>query len=361
MRRRRTDAFGLSFLDCICCGFGAVILFYVMMSAQGGLRRVHTADQLRAEINRLDEAVQSGTRNLAVLRNSIEKADADHATALAVAARLATDVKTQREQLSTYDEDSLARRAHIDALKADIRSLQEGKRRLEAGSLQHAAPGQDTHTTPEERRYITGIVLHGRHILILVDRSASMLHEDLVSIIRLRNANDAAKRAASKWRRTVQIVNWMATQLPPASKYQVFGFNIKAEPLSGGTPVGWLDGGDPQALARNLQSLQAIVPRDGTSLINAFSAVRLLNPLPDQIILITDGLPTQGKTAGARKYIDAGARERLFDEAVASLPEHVPVDVVLLPMKGDVQAAHRFWKLARATNGTLLAPSKDWP
>jgi hypothetical protein len=103
------------------------------------------------------------------------------------------------------------------------------------------------------------------------------------------------------------------------------------------------------------------VPRDGTSLINAFSAVRLLNPLPDQIILITDGLPTQGKTAGSRKYIDAGARERLFDEAVASLPEHVPVDVVLLPMKGDVQAAHRFWKLARTTNGTLLAPSKDWP
>jgi hypothetical protein len=361
MRRRRTDAFGLSFLDCICCGFGAVILFYVMMSAQGGLRRIHTADELKAEINRLDEAVQSGTANLAVLRNSIDKADADRATAEATAARLDAALKSQREQLSSYDADSLARRAHIDALKADIRSLQEGKRRLEAGSLERATPGQETHTSTDERRYITGIVLHGRHILILVDRSASMLHEDLVSIIRLRNANDAAKRAASKWRRTVQIVNWMATQLPPGSKYQIFGFNIKAEPLSAGAPLDWLDSSDAKALARNMESLQALVPRDGTSLINAFSATRTLNPLPDQIVLITDGLPTQGKTPGLRKYVDAGARERLFDEAMATIPEHVPVDVVLLPMKGDVQAAHRFWKLARATKGTLLAPSKDWP
>jgi hypothetical protein len=30
-------------------------------------------------------------------------------------------------------------------------------------------------------------------------------------------------------------------------------------------------------------------------------------------------------------------------------------------MYGDVQAAHRFWDLARLTDGTLLMPSKDWP
>jgi len=80
-----------------------------------------------------------------------------------------------------------------------------------------------------------------------------------------------------------------------------------------------------------------------------------------QVILITDGLPTQGKSAGFRKYIDAGARARLFDDAVAELPEKVPVDVVLLPMKGDLPAAHRFWQLSRFTKGTLLMPSKDWP
>jgi hypothetical protein len=29
-RKRRSEAFGLSFLDCICCGFGAVILLLVL-------------------------------------------------------------------------------------------------------------------------------------------------------------------------------------------------------------------------------------------------------------------------------------------------------------------------------------------
>ena len=80
-----------------------------------------------------------------------------------------------------------------------------------------------------------------------------------------------------------------------------------------------------------------------------------------QIVLITDGLPTQGKSAGVRKYVDSGARMRLFDDAVGQLPDHVPVDSILLPMLGDLQAPHRFWNLARLTNGTLLMPSKDWP
>ncbi len=52
---------------------------------------------------------------------------------------------------------------------------------------------------------------------------------------------------------------------------------------------------------------------------------------------------------------------RLFDDAVGQLPDRVPVDSILLPMLGDLQAAHRFWNLARLTNGTLLMPSKDWP
>ena len=86
-----------------------------------------------------------------------------------------------------------------------------------------------------------------------------------------------------------------------------------------------------------------------------------MSPQPDQIILITDGLPTQGKTAGISKYINAEGRAGLFDQSLEELPKGVPVDVVLLPMKGEVPAAHQFWQLTRATQGTLLMPSKDWP
>jgi hypothetical protein len=212
-----------------------------------------------------------------------------------------------------------------------------------------------------DRRYLTGVRLHGQRVLILVDVSASMLHEDLASILRLRNATDDEKRAASKWRRVIDTVSWLTTQIPPGSEFQIYTFNTGAQPLLPDLAGKWIDGGDAPTLVRELANLQTIVPAGGTSLYNAFAAARTISPGPDQIVLITDGLPTQGHTAAPRKYVDADARMRLFDEALGQLPHAVPVDSILLPMNGDLQAAHRFWNLARETHGTLLMPSKDWP
>ena len=40
MRRRKFEVFSLSFLDVICCGFGAVVLFYTIIVSQSGLERI---------------------------------------------------------------------------------------------------------------------------------------------------------------------------------------------------------------------------------------------------------------------------------------------------------------------------------
>jgi len=363
-RRRTVEVFTLSFLDCICCGFGAVILFYTIISAQAGVQGLRSTELLQAEVNRVAEEVRSGSRNLVVLHNQIEQTQSETASDAARAKTLASTLENRREALSTYDTTSVARREHIERLKADVRSLEEGKRRLEGGSLDKTPPGQQISSfrdTGGDRRYITGIKMRGKRILILLDVSASMLHEDLVSILRLRNSDDDHKRAAAKWRRAVETVSWLTTQLPANSQYQIYTFNTKAQALLPDLAGKWIGAGDAPDLARALANLHAIVPGDGTSLYNAFAATRTLAPLPDQIILITDGLPTQGKTAGLRKYVDSGARMRLFDESVGQLPDGVPVDSILLPMQGDLQAAHRFWNMARLTKGTLLTPSKDWP
>ena len=358
-RRRSIEVFTLSFLDCICCGFGAVILFYTIVSAQSGVVRLRQTDVLSSEVSRLKEQVLTGERGLVVLRDTLEKTRNQSASATRETNRIVTDLESRKEQLSSYDAQTVARREHIEKLKADIRSLEESNKRLEAGSLERAPLGQEVSgRAVAERRYITGLTLHGKRILILLDVSASMLHQDLVSILRLRNQDDAHKRAAAKWRRAVAIVDWLVSQMPAAGSYQVLTFNTQAQPL---VPGGWLAGSDAAARARAMQALETLVPANGTSLYNAFAAARSLTPLPDQIVLITDGLPTQGKTQGVRRYVNSGERMRLFDEAVAQLPEHVPIDCVLLPMEGDLQAAHRFWHLSRVTDGTLLMPARDWP
>jgi hypothetical protein len=212
------------------------------------------------------------------------------------------------------------------------------------------------------RRYITGLTLKGRRILVLLDRSSSMLDEDLVNIIRLRNSSEASKRAASKWRRASDIGAWVVAEIPDSSQYQVYGFNTSAMPLLPGTEGQWLPAKDEARRDQVLDRLAGLAPEGGTSLINAFGTIRAMQQPPDQVILITDGLPTQGATAPVlRKYVDAAARARLFDEAVRGLNKNIPVDVILLPMKGDVPAPHRFWGLARMTKGAIVMPSPDWP
>jgi hypothetical protein len=39
----------------------------------------------------------------------------------------------------------------------------------------------------------------------------------------------------------------------------------------------------------------------------------------------------------------------------------VPINVILLPMQGDLPAPHSFWQMAINSGGTFMMPSSDWP
>jgi hypothetical protein len=362
-KRRAFEVFTLSFLDCICCGFGAVVLFYTIVQAQKGAQEILRLQQLTGEVSKLEEEVKIGTLHLVQLRNTLEKTDEDAATAQARALRVAAELKARREQSSSYDEESLARRAHINQLKADIKSLEEGVKRLQGGALDKAPAGTRVKAFRGrgERKYISALQMKGKRILVLLDTSASMMDEDIAKVIRLRNQPEPMRRAAPKWRRALDIVEWVTAQLPDNSQFQVIGYNAKAKFVQANTQGQWLSSSDPRAINGVLAAARAITPGDGTSLVNAFLSVRKLTPEPDQIILITDGLPTQGSVAAARKFINSRDREKLFDDAVKIMERKLPLDIVLLPMKGDPLAAHAFWRLARRSNGSYVIPSRDWP
>ncbi|HEU4590268.1 MAG TPA: vWA domain-containing protein [Steroidobacteraceae bacterium] len=362
-KRRAFEVFTLSFLDCICCGFGAVVLFYTIVQAHAGAKEIVRIDQLTGEVRKLEEEVKEGVRNLVVLRNTLEKTDEDAAAAKARAIRVAEELKKRKEESSTYDEESIARREHINKLIADIKSLEEGKKRLEGGALDKGPAGDriKAFRGRGDRRYISALRIKGKRIMVLLDTSASMMDDDVVKIIRLRNEPEAARKLGPKWRRALDMVEWVTAQLPNNSQFQVYGFNVKAKAVVPDTQGKWLDGNDPRAINNVLAAARNIVPGDGTSLVNALTALRTINPAPDQIILITDGLPTQGSVPPSRKFINVREREKLFDDALKTVTKDQPMDVVLLPMKGDLLAAHAFWRLARKTGGSYVIPSRDWP
>jgi hypothetical protein len=87
-----------------------------------------------------------------------------------------------------------------------------------------------------------------------------------------------------------------------------------------------------------------------------------MDPKPDNIYLITDGLPTQGNKPPAReRLIKPGDRLKFYNQAVGLLSRRIPVNVLLYPMDGDPEAAGYFWRLAIDTDGSFMTPSEDWP
>jgi len=246
---------------------------------------------------------------------------------------------------------------------ADIKSLEEGNKRLRGGSLDKGPAGDRrmAFRGRGDRRYISALKVKGKRIMILLDTSASMMDDDVVKVIRLRNEPEAARKLAPKWRRALDMVQWLGAQLPDNSQFQVYGFNVKTNAVLSDTKGKWLDSNDPRVVQQVLTATRNIVPSDGTSLVNALLAARMINPQPDQIILITDGLPTQGSVPPSRKFINVREREKLFDDAMKTMNKDMPMDVVLLPMKGDLLAAHAYWRLARRTGGSYVIPSRDWP
>jgi hypothetical protein len=362
-KRRAFEVFTLSFLDCICCGFGAVVLFYTIVQAQAGVEEVRRIDDLTGEVKKLEEQVLVGTNNLVQLRNTLEKTDEDATQAAARRARILEELKVRREQSSEFEGESLAKREHINKLMADVKSLQEGIKRLEGGALDQGPAGTRVKAFRGrgKRLYISALQVKGKRTLVLLDTSASMMDEDVAKILRLRNQPEAARRAALKWRRALDMVEWITAQLPDNSQFQVYGFNTKSKAVQADTTGKWLQSNDPRAINNVLTAARGITPADGTSLVNALLSMRTIEPAPDQVILITDGLPTQGSVAPSRKFINAREREKLFNDAAKTVNKDIPIDVVLLPMKGDPPASYAYWKLARKTGGSYVIPSRDWP
>ena len=364
MARRKTEVFSMSFLDCITCAFGSVVLVYTLINAQGGLRRATESQVAKAEVAQMEEKVLEGYQRLVALRNSLVRTDQEQVRTEGLGTRVLSETERLKVELADSDKETLSRREAIERLKADLKSLEEGTRRLEGATKDTSATGTRVRgfIGTGDRQYLTGLRVSGERILLLVDVSASMLDETVVNVLRMRNMSDGRKLMSEKWRRTLSTVDWLASQMPLEGQFQIYAFNTKAWALQEGSDGKWLKSNDPNAMSEALANLRKTVPKDGTSIENAFIAMNALNPRPDNVIMVTDGLPTQGPTPPLmRKTIEGDDRLKLFERAFAKYPRNVPFNVILMPMEGDPMAPSAFWLAARSTGGSFMSPSKDWP
>jgi hypothetical protein len=363
MKRRKLNVFSLSFIDCICCGLGAIILLFVLVNARGAVRRNDVTSDLRGQTNKLEKQVLDGKKNLVEVRNTLSQIQTELVTTQGRSSEIIDILNVRKVELADRDKDTLASRTHINKLKTDLKSLEEELRRLKAGAKTDDELGSRLHPFPGhgDRQYLTDLKMGGKRIFILVDISASMLDETIVGIIRLRNLKLSQKLNAPKWRQVVKTVDWLITWLPPTSKFQIYTFNDIARPLIEKTKGMWLDAGDVDTLTRAVDGMHRLIPIKGTSLLNAFKAIEEMKPAPDNIFLLSDSLPTMGSSKPWQTRVSSKKRVRLFNEAIRKLSVRVPVNIILYPMEGDPLAADAYWRLAKKTKGSFFCPSRNWP
>jgi hypothetical protein len=363
MARKKRDftTFNLSFLDIMSCGFGAVILVFLIMNHAIEEQTVELNQNLLSEVSMLEEDVTEGDKGLVRLRNTLSDIDLKMVEAQGLATRIAEEKERLEAQIKERRGEDTSDTDAIEALKAELIALESEVKKLRLSSQEKSGANARTFTGDGNRQYLTGMNLGGERIAILLDVSASMLAEKLVQIIRLRNMGEAVQRKAEKWTQSLNTVDWLTAQLPVASKYQVITFNTVAKPALANTEGKWLEVANQAQLGSVSSALRKIIPSGGTSLENAFLALNKLSPPPDNIFLITDGLPTQGATTPRSSKVSGPERQKLYAQAVRLLPAKVPVNIILAPMEGDPMAVPELWQLAQVTRGSLLSPSRDWP
>jgi hypothetical protein len=360
-RRRRFTVFSLAFLDVMSCGFGAVILVYLIINHATEQETKNLNRELLAEIRLLDYQVQTGERDRFELLERLEALNQRVSDSDARLAASRASVASKRDDFSQLEAETLARIESVEALKSDVETREQELERLRAQEAASDGGRIRTFTGDGDRQYLTGMKVGGKHILIAVDTSASMLDERIVNVIRRRNMPEDRRRSAPKWQRAVRTVEWVAAQLPLDANFQIYGFNTEALSMVPDRQNEWVPLGDGRELEAGLTGLRTAVPDRGTSLVNLITAINKLNPLPDNVYLIIDSLPTQGDREPRGATISGRDRLTLFGEAVRQLPSQVPVNVILFPMEGDPMAAAAYWNLARASGGSFISPSRDWP
>ena len=80
-KRRQSQVISMSFLDIMSCGFGAVVLFFMIINSQVVTTTDAPPEELVGETTRLEFEVLEARKNLVLARNTMEDLEEQKANA----------------------------------------------------------------------------------------------------------------------------------------------------------------------------------------------------------------------------------------------------------------------------------------
>ncbi|MFK7732602.1 MAG: hypothetical protein AB8B48_13365, partial [Pseudomonadales bacterium] len=193
-RKRSTTTFNMSFLDVMSCGFGAVVLIFLIVEHSDSSQSVENPNSELSEVQLLAKDIELEEELIAEAKNAKKVVDQELVEVNGASQKLVEEVRNLKEELAEENSDSLAKIEHINQLKTEINTLEDELERLRSADLEGQGRRSRFIRGEGERQYLTGLRVGGRRILILLDASSSMLDRTVVNILRLRNLPAAEQR-----------------------------------------------------------------------------------------------------------------------------------------------------------------------
>lgn len=157
IRRRNSTLFSISFLDCICCGFGAIILLFVITMGS----EVKTIQEMRMQLQRL---LQSQLASLAQFRSEREELER---------------MSRNRAFIETQVEEQERLKAMLDQLEQQIMNRNAGKEallvKLDEMQQEVAVRQKEAEMAlPDVEPMPVGVPVGSNYIAFVLDTSGSM-------------------------------------------------------------------------------------------------------------------------------------------------------------------------------------------
>ncbi|SVD97639.1 uncharacterized protein METZ01_LOCUS450493, partial [marine metagenome] len=131
------------------CGFGAVILIYIVVNHATEATSQEVNAQVLAEITRIEEMIDNETEQLVVLRNSIAEQSDEIVISQDMATRLIETIQGLEQELAIMERDGASQERTIESLKSELKELE-----LEAANLEGSVAADES--TGKSLRSVVG-------------------------------------------------------------------------------------------------------------------------------------------------------------------------------------------------------------
>ncbi len=361
-KKESGEIFGLSFMDCICCGFGAVILLFVVTTREDGKIVAQTTGVYEAEVEKAKEQLEEGELNLSKLVNTIEKTEMEIVKVAGLGEKIIENVKDTEREISKKNKASAAQVKVIGKLESDLKNVEKEIAKLQPGQTKGTGKSVRPTNGTERRHYLTGLKVDGERSLILVDASLSMLDTTVRAAFSYKVKSVTEKLQSVKWLRVLDSVDWLLATME-SKEYQIYLYNENVRSALPGSEGTWLKKSDWKGVQEVANCLWNFSPEGGSNLEKAFKLASQLTPKPDNVYILTDGLPNHSISFFSGTSVDTKERLQHFNSAMQHIPKllAMPINTIMFPFLGEPDAPFAYWKLSNRTDGSFFVPAKGWP